>query len=759
LHRGCGDFDWGIPAVRSRGDILRHRGDAAQLALHPSKHSCTEPFPSGAVELIISATKMSAHVRCDQHMREVAPRLVYQDRNRGSAMSGRSSKLICTLTLVFCMALSWAGAYAQANAALQQTSPTGPAATSFYSAEIPKSDLQMTDNPDNPGASAMILERTVYTDDEKRFQTEFVRIKIFKEDGTKYADISVPYLAKQTTVEDIRGRTVRADGTVIEFNGTVYDSVVAKTRRVSYQAKTFTLPGAEPGAVIEYSYTMRWKYRYPSYVGHPNGYIFDGGWTIPSTTWTIQNQLFTRHAIFQLRPVPGGNLNSRTVRLTQGDLLRVGNVLKLEVSNVAPLPEEEAMPPEQMVNSRVHLYYVIGWSGSQWYSFGKMMEQEYQKFVTPNSFLTRLADEIAPRDLASQERLHRLYSRVQQLRFLSDEPIKSRKELSAIAENKSAEDILRHGYAFNNEANLLFTALARAAGFDANVVQVTDRREALFDETLPDSSQLNAMIVMVRLVDKTVYLDPAAHFCPYGQIPWYESDTGGVAWSKNGGFVVKVPYESADKALTERTADLVLQADGTLSGDVEIVFHGQEALERKQDAVTEDVTGRNKQIEDEVKSLLPPGTAVEALAVTGWQTADEPLRVKCHINIPSYASVGAQRILFSPAVFQSQRRASFSSRIRTQPVYYRHLYENKDRVTITIPNKYRVEALPHDSATGAAFARCEVKRSFEQGRIVMDRHEQFNGYFFPTDLFSTLWTYRVKVRRGDAEKVVLHVAD
>jgi hypothetical protein len=87
------------------------------------------------------------------------------------------------------------------------------------------------------------------------------------------------------------------------------------------------------------------------------------------------------------------------------------------------------------------------------------------------------------------------------------------------------------------------------------------------------------------------------------------------------------------------------------------------------------------------------------------------------------------------------------------------LYENKDRVTITIPNKYRVEALPHDSATGAAFARCEVKRSFEQGRIVMDRHEQFNGYFFPTDLFSTLWTYRVKVRRGDAEKVVLHVAD
>jgi hypothetical protein len=44
---------------------------------------------------------------------------------------------------------------------------------------VPKEDLALQDNPGNPGSAAMILERQVYTDDDKRLQTEFLRIKVF----------------------------------------------------------------------------------------------------------------------------------------------------------------------------------------------------------------------------------------------------------------------------------------------------------------------------------------------------------------------------------------------------------------------------------------------------------------------------------------------------------------------------------------------------------------------------------------------------
>jgi hypothetical protein len=151
-----------------------------------------------------------------------------------------------------------------------------------------------------------ILERQVYTDDEKRVQKEVVRIKIFTESGRSHADVEIPYIVKSTSIEDIRGRTVRPDGAVIPFSGAVFDKVIAKYKKFRYDAKTFTLPGVEVGSVIEYAYAVHWKDRLPDYVRNPGNYIVQDGWTVPTTTWTVQQALFTRHAVFVLRPVSGG---------------------------------------------------------------------------------------------------------------------------------------------------------------------------------------------------------------------------------------------------------------------------------------------------------------------------------------------------------------------------------------------------------------------------------------------------------------------
>src|ERR1700680_2818813 len=99
---------------------------------------------------------------------------------------------------------------------------------------VPKDDLALKDNPANPGSSAMILERQVSTDEEKRVQTELVRIKVFTEAGRTYADVEIPYLVKSTSVESIRGRTVRPDGSVIPFSGAVFDRMVARYKKVRY---------------------------------------------------------------------------------------------------------------------------------------------------------------------------------------------------------------------------------------------------------------------------------------------------------------------------------------------------------------------------------------------------------------------------------------------------------------------------------------------------------------------------------------------
>jgi hypothetical protein len=62
-----------------------------------------------------------------------------------------------------------------------------------------KEDLVLKENPSDPGSAAMILERQVYTDDEKRIQTEFQRIKVLTEAGRAYADVEIKPTNEKTS--------------------------------------------------------------------------------------------------------------------------------------------------------------------------------------------------------------------------------------------------------------------------------------------------------------------------------------------------------------------------------------------------------------------------------------------------------------------------------------------------------------------------------------------------------------------------------
>lgn len=622
---------------------------------------------------------------------------------------------------------------------------------------IPKEDLALKDNPAAPGSAAMILERQTYTDDEKRIETEWIRIKVFTERGKDYADIQIPYLARSTSIEGIRGRTVRADGSVIPFDGTVFDTVLVKYKRFRYDAKTFTLPGVEAGSIIEYAYTFRWKGKLPDYVRNPSVYVFQEGWTIPSTTWTIQRELFTRHAVFVLRAVKNGRLGWSNVRLPGGPSWQSDGTVRLETANVPALEREDYMPPESMLTSRVHLYYEVGFLGSYWGDWGKTRAQMAEKYLDKTKFLEREANLIAPPSEAPESRLRKLYARVQQIRNINDEDNKTDKELrhENLADNKNAEDIYRHGYGYWNEINFLFTALARAAGFDASIVEGTSRDSGLFDNTVLDATQLNSIVVQVRLNGKKLYLDPATRYCPFGFLPWYETGTGGVRWDKMGGELVQIPDDDESSSL-ERTAELALQPDGMLEGNVKATFTRHEAMDLRWSAVDADEAGRKKLIEQRVKEWLPAGTAIEVKSVGPWEDAEQPLRVELHFHAPRFGVLSSKRMLLPMSVFQTSNGTLLPQVYRREPVYFSFGSSRFDQVTISLPQGYRVEAAPSDKDYESAVGVFHFKRALDAGKLRLERRTVRTGYYFRLDNYNALRQYYEELRQQDAENVVLH---
>ena len=91
------------------------------------------------------------------------------------------------------------------------------------------------------------MQRTLYN---------YVRLKVYSEKGMERATaIEIPYRSRNQIMY-IAGRTVKADGTEIELkDDAIHDRDVIRARGFKQKAKTFTMPGVEPGAIVEY----RWQ--------------------------------------------------------------------------------------------------------------------------------------------------------------------------------------------------------------------------------------------------------------------------------------------------------------------------------------------------------------------------------------------------------------------------------------------------------------------------------------------------------------------
>ena len=67
---------------------------------------------------------------------------------------------------------------------------------------INPADLAAKDSPEKPGAHAIYLYREDIRDDTQDHDDFYERIKIFSEEGKKYADVELPYIRDVYSITD-----------------------------------------------------------------------------------------------------------------------------------------------------------------------------------------------------------------------------------------------------------------------------------------------------------------------------------------------------------------------------------------------------------------------------------------------------------------------------------------------------------------------------------------------------------------------------
>ncbi|MGA8541426.1 MAG: DUF3857 domain-containing protein, partial [Terriglobales bacterium] len=219
-------------------------------------------------------------------------------------------------------------------------------------------ELKISSEPHAPGAGAIILYRQVDRDDNSYTSHEdnYFRIKILTEEGRKHADIEIPFFKGNEDIGNIRGRTIRPDGSIVNFDGKVFEKQLVKAKGVKYLAKTFTLPDVQVGGIIEYFYTVDLK----------EHYIFD-------SHWILSDDLFTKKARFSLKPYKMFYLRWSWQGLPAGVEPKKGpdGIVRVETNDVAAFQMEDYMPPPNELRSRVDFIYEEDFTGKDQASFWK----------------------------------------------------------------------------------------------------------------------------------------------------------------------------------------------------------------------------------------------------------------------------------------------------------------------------------------------------------------------------------------------------
>jgi hypothetical protein len=620
-------------------------------------------------------------------------------------------------------------------------------------------DLALKDSPLGVGEPAAILFYEVQTDSVKSTETTYLRIKIFREEGRKYANVEIPYFETFTQVEEIRARVTSPEGKSEEFTGTVYDKEVVRMKKFRWSMKTFALPNVQLGSIIEYSYRLHDPHKIPEVFRNPFKYIVDGGLAYPAAQWEIQRSLSILHAHFVLHPIKGAKTTnySYQVPVDAAKTIQPDGSLDIAVSNIPAYQEEEYSPPAQNLKARVEMYYVAGNTDYFWSSVSKWEAKRYEEFIGKPKVVKQEVDRILSPGDSEETKLRKIYARVQQIRALTYEPEKSKKERKqeSLKENKNAEDVLSHGYAAGNEMNLVFIALARAVGIQAFPVRLASRNRAFFTQERLDPNQLDSMVVEVRSGSQQIFLDPATIYCPYGLLPWEETGAGGVRIDSVEGKVEFTPKPESKDAVTRRSANLKLDAQGNLEGNLTITYEGQEALTRRLKAIDEDQTQRRKGLEEAVQNSLPHGATVKLLSSEGWTSSETPLKVRFNIQVPNYANTAGQRLVFPLAVFHTNGQNPFATANRIHAVYFDYPAEVYEEAIIELPAGIGVESLPANQKVESGVTRYEL--DFVKGDNSMQVKRQFRmaSFYIPVERYPALRRFYDNVRTNDEQQAVL----
>jgi hypothetical protein len=599
---------------------------------------------------------------------------------------------------------------------------------------------------------------TVLSSDKIRTQVRQA-YKILRPNGREHGTVFVPF-NPQRKIKSLHGWCIPAQGKDYEVKekDAVDQSVPGGDLVDDVRRRVLRIPAADPGNIVGYEYEVEEQ---PFFL---------------QDMWYFQGEDPVREGHYSLQLPAGWEfktswLNHPEVAPAEGG----GNLWRWSVKDVPAVREEADMPPaEGVVGQMIVTFFpsgghapngVAAWNDmGKWY--GNLASGRFEASV-------EIKQQVAALTGSKTTPLHKMQALAS---FLQHDIRYVAIELGIGGfQPHAASDIFSHHYGDCKDKATLLRAMLREIGIDSYYVIINIQR-GVVTRDMPAHNGFNHAIVAIKLpagvddpsliatvqhptLGRILFFDPTNELTPFGQIGGYLQANYGLLVTQEGGELIELPQQPSAMNSIQRTANLTLDPEGNLRGDVKEVRLGDRAwLERGRLRAVSNDKDRIKPIENLLSGSLSSFRITKA-SLTNLTMVDRPFGFDYSFESERYAKNAGGLLLVRPRVIGVKAQGILETKEpRKFPVEFEGPVRDTDKFEITIPAGYEVDDLPPPVDAEYSFASYHSKTEVKGNVIGYTRTFEVKELSVPVDKADDLKKFYRTIASDERNTVVLKVS-
>lgn len=649
--------------------------------------------------------------------------------------------------------------------------------------KVSKEVVEMTSYEKDKEAEAVVLfdvgnTYMDFSENEGRFvirHEKHKRIKILKQDGTKYANVEVSFYVPDNNkgkekITGLKAITYNAENGKVVETKMEKDAIFTEETNKNWKKQKFTLPNVKAGSIIEYRYTLssdfiyefqpwafqdaiptmfsEYKIAYPEYYTyqiHFTGYeplaksekgskgnfmTFtekerSGGFNYSAvkttvTTEKVDYQETTYHWVAQ--DVPAFK-REKYITTAQDYITKV----EFELSSI----KYPNSPPKYM--------------SSSWIDIAKQLFNE-DRF---GGELNRRGD---VKDIAIAKTA-KLTDKIQKLAALYEvvREAKWNGQYSKYA-SKNVKQILEDKIGNSADINLLFISLCRSVDIKASPVVLSTRNHGRLRSYSPSLSGLNHVIVAVELSDdQKLLIDASDKNTPLGILPYNCLNNTGILLESEES-IKMIDLSPAKSSKITCMANMKLTETGAMEGSLTYLYTNYVAVNRRDDFF--DYPNEKEYIN---KTWQPEKTdyTINSFEVKDANDISKPFQVK--LNITTDEKLTGDMIYLEPFFSKVFTENPFTQENRKFPVDLAYPSQENYVLSLQIPTTYKVEELPKSEKVALPdnAGSFSILASQQDNKIQLVCNFAFNKTLFVGEEYGMLKEFITRIIAKQSEQIVL----